>query len=188
MTYAYDDEDLSPPPSGDNSLGILRSLATEQRDTEREIASLERDLVRAKDRLRDIAEVRLPEMMDALGVPEFSTSDGLKIKIKEVVRASMGSTEAEKGAALDWLEKNGHGRLIKRVLEVPFGAGAEQQDRARALQANLVERGLHATFERKVESSTLRAFIIEMLNDGRDIPLETFKVLRQRRAQVELGA
>lgn len=185
-THDYGD-DLEAPYSGDNSLGLLRSLAAEQRAEELEVGRLERELVEAKERLRIISEVRLPEAMDEVGVPEFSTVDGLKIKIKEVVRTSMGGNEVEKAQALDWLEKNGHGRLIKRVLEVPFGAGEAQQKRARSLQADLVDQGLSASFERKVEPSTLRAFVVEMLAEGRDIPLETFKVLRQRRAQIELG-
>ncbi len=186
---AYHDygEDVEVPHSGDNSLGLLRSLAAEQRAAEMEVARLERELVEAKEHLRDVSEVRLPEAMDEVGVPEFSTVDGLKIKIQEVVRTSMGSNEVEKARALDWLEENGHGKLIKRVLEVPFGAGKSQYDRARSIQADLVDQGLHASFERKVEPSTLKAFIVEMLGEGREVPLETFKVLRQRRAKIELG-
>ena len=186
VMYDYGDDAVAAP-SGDNSLGMLRSLAGEQRALEQDVARLERELVEAKERLRQVSEVRLPEAMEELGVPEFSTIDGLRIKIKEVVRASMGSGELEKSRALDWLEQNGHGKLIKRVLEVPFGSGQDQYDRARGLQADLLDKGLHASFERKVESSTLRAFVTEMLAQGRDIPLDVFKVLRQRRAQIEIG-
>ncbi len=96
----------------------------------------------------------------------------------------MGRSDEEKDQALNWLEANGHGALIKRTVEVPFGRGSDQK--AIELKDSLREQGMKAVFERKVESATLRAFVSEKLEGGEEIPLDLFKVVRDRRAKVEV--
>ena len=43
----------------------------------------------AREELRDIAERQVPELMDQIGIGEFKTTTGLKIKIDETIRASI---------------------------------------------------------------------------------------------------
>lgn len=186
MEQTYDYSDHQDAASyGDNSLGALRSLAAQQVDLEYEIGRLEAQLVERREQLRMISEVRLPELMDELGVENFETSDGAKIEIKEIVHASMGRSLEEKTAALDWLESNGHGALIKRTVEVPFGRG--QDGNALGLAAELQHKGINASFQRKVEPMTLKAFVVEELESGRNIPLDLFKVHRLRTSRVKFG-
>lgn len=180
--YNYDEEDKIE--SGDNSLGAIRALAQEQKEAEAEVARCETALQKAKDNLRTISEQKLPELMDELGIPEFKTADGLKVTIKETIRASMGRSEDEKERALNWLDEHGHGALIKRTIEVPFARGKDEE--ARKLRDNLRGEGLRATFQRKVESSTLRSFVSEQLESGEDIPLDIFKVVRDRKSKVDI--
>jgi hypothetical protein len=183
MDYS-DYQDGEESGIGSNSLASLRELAIRQKELELEVERNREELRASEERLRVISEQTLPEMMDELGVPEFKTSDGLTIKIKETIRASMGKTEKEKNDALRWLEQNGHGAMIKRTVEVPFNKG--QEDQARELEAKLQGEGLRSSFSKKVEPSTLRAFVIECLENGQDIPLDLFKVFRQRSSKVEL--
>ena len=181
---SYDYSEYEDAPSGDNAMAALRDLAMQQKEAEAEVARCEDALKDAKETLRAISEQKLPELMDELGIPTFATKDGLKISIRETVHASMGRSDAEKERGLDWLETHGHGAIIKRTVEVPFGRGQDQE--ANSLRDDLRSKGLRATFERRVESATLRAFVTEMLESGADIPLETFKVHRSRQSKVEV--
>lgn len=168
-----------------NSLAALRSLAEQQREAELAVAVAEAVLAEAKENLRVISEQKLPELMEELGIPYFKTSDGLEIQIKETVHVSMGKTPQEKEAALDWLEENGHGHLIKRTVEVPFGKG--QDAKAEELASELQREGLRASFARKVEPMTLKAFVTERLEAGEEVPLDKFKVHRPKTSRVTLG-
>lgn len=179
--YEQYEEDTRP---GDNSLAALRALAVSCKEAELRVQQLEIDLAKAKEEYELLADRQLPELMDELGIPSFETKDGLKISIKETVRASMGRSDAEKARALDWLDRNGFGAIVKRTVEVPFSRDSQQD--AEELANELVESGYEASFSRKVESSTLRAFIVERLQAGEEVPMDLFKVFRDRRARVEL--
>lgn len=182
MDLEFDEEDIGVV--GDNALSMLRSLAIQQKDCEVKVAQCEQELAAAKEELRQVSEVQLPELLDELGMEEFTTKEGLKIKVKEVIRASMGRSDEEKERALNWLDENGFGAIIKRTVEVPFNRGADNE--AKQLRDELRKDGLRASFSRKVEPSTLRAFIVEKLTDGEEIPLDIFKVFRDRKTQVEV--
>lgn len=183
MTIDY--SDYSGSELGENALASLRDLALQQHNAELEVAMAEAALTQARERLRLISEVKLPEMMDELGVPEFKTKDGLKISIKENIYTSMGRSDEEKAAALDWLESNGHGHLIKRTVEVPFSKGQDKD--AIELEQSLRDQGRRAAFRRKVEPMTLKSFVVEKLEAGTEIPLDVFKVTRMRTSRVDLG-
>jgi len=170
---------------GSNAVAALRALAVQQHEAEMAVAMAELALQEAKENLRVISEQKLPEMMEELGIPYFETKDGLKIEVRETVHVYMGRSSEEKSAALDWLEDNGHGHIIKRTVEVPFAKG--QDEDARRLAEDLISEGRRATFARKVEPMTLKAFVTERLESGEDIPLELFKVHRPKSSKVSLG-
>lgn len=182
--YSEYDETVADPGAGDNSLSALRFWARAQKDAELEVARLTTELSVANERLREISEEKLPELMDELGIPSFSTTDGMKITVREVIRASLGRTDEEKARAIKWLEDNGHGAIVKRTVEIPFMR--DQETQAMELRKDLKEKGYPVSFDRRVENSTLRAFVTECLEAGEDIPLDIIKVHRDRRTKVEL--
>lgn len=182
---SHDYSEFKDEMTGDNALAALRAMAEEQHEAELAVGIAEAQLVEAKDRLRVISEQKLPELMEELGVPYFETSDGLKIEIKESTHVSMGKTPEEKNEALDWLEKNGHGHLIKRTVEVPFGKGMEKD--ASELVQELNRVGRRASYARKVEPMTLKAFVVERLKAGEEVPLELFHVHQPKSSKVTLA-
>lgn len=163
--------------TSENALGELSKLADDQAQAASRVAELEKQLETAREELRDISERRLPEKMDELGMEEFKTTTGLKIKIKEVVRASI--PKPRQGEAFHWLRTNGFGGLIKRAVAVKFGKG--QDDVAEKLAHDLAEK-YEVEDNASVHPSTLKAFVSEQLTDGREIPLDLFGVHRQRTA------
>ena len=158
-----------------DALAELSRLADEQAASAARVAELEARLERERDILRDLSERVIPEKMDELGVQELKTSSGLRIKIKESIRASI--PKALLGKAYGWLAENGYGGLIKRNVSVKFGKGEDEQ--ADALVTELLER-FEIEDNRLIHPSTLKAFVSEQLSSGVEIPLELFGVYRQR--------
>lgn len=175
-----DYEGYAPAPTSTGELAQLTKLAEEQARAEAEVARLEAELTRAKEAVRDLAEFRVPELMDRIGMQEFTTASGLKIKLNETIRA--GISVANGPAAFAWLRGNGHGSLIKRTLKLEFGKNEDEQ--ADQLARELREKGLDLEDKAAVNPQTLGAFVREKLRDGEDIPVELLGVHRQRVSKI----
>ena len=178
-TPDYSDFQKAP---AEGQLAKLSTLADQQAGAAVEVAALEAQLATAKDKLRGISERELPELMDTLGMEEFKTSSGLKISIKEIIRASI--PKARKDEAFTWLDEHGHASIVKRSFAVSFGRDEEKWARKFATDLRRRKRELSVEDIKKVESATLRAFVTNQLEDGADIPLELFGVFRQRVAKI----
>lgn len=168
---------------GDNVLARISGLALDQKEAEAEVARCEEALKKAQEKLRDIAEHQLPALMDEAEVKECTTKDGIKVKIVEKIRGSIPAATAEKAFA--WLEEHNHGKLIKREFKIEFSKGDEAW--AKKFEADLRKRKKPLKFDikRGVHPSTLASFVTEQLQEGVDIPLDTFGVFRQRSAKID---
>ena len=167
-----------------NVLAELRNLSLDYKKAETELALKEEELKVAKENLRVIAEEKIPEIMDANGIPSFTTEDGAKISVEEKIRCSISGDRAP--AALKWLEENDYGNIIKREFKIQFGKDEEAW--AKEFEAELKQKdlALHTKTNRTVHNSTLQSFIRQQLEEGVDIPLELFGVFRQRIAKVKI--
>ncbi len=168
--------------SAPDDLLEITKLAEAQFEAQKKVDKLTEELKDATTALRNIAEKQLPEAMDALGVTIFTTTSGIAVKVSEKIRASLAPEHRPAGFA--WLEENGYGAIIKSEVVVAFSRN-EIEDAKQLVDALRVSRRL-ANLERKVEPSTLTAFIKEQLAQGKDIPLNIFGVYRQRVAKVEV--
>lgn len=167
---------------GEGQLAELSKLADQQAEAEAEVKRLEADLVKAKERHRTISEQELPALMDQLGMEEFKTRSGFTIKVNEIIRASIPKARAEE--AFEWLDEHGHASIVKRSFTVSFGRDEERWARKFATDLRRRKRELNVADGKKVESSTLRAFVKNQLEEGVDIPMELFGVYRQRIAKI----
>lgn len=171
---------------GDNSLDKeaildITKLAKKQNTIETEIEILEEKIKEKKEELKEISESFLPEKMESLGLSTFRTIEGLVVKVKDKIRASLNVDNRPKG--YDWLEKNGHEGMIKTHVFVPYKKG-EVKEAYELIEKLQKEMGRIAKIERKVEFQTLQAFIKEQLAQGKDVPLDIFGVYRQRVSEV----
>lgn len=181
----YDYGDYVEKPTAEGDLATLANLAEQARVAEDEVEQAQRALKAAQDRHRTLVETQIPELMEKCGVEKFQTRNGLNIEVRENIRASLGSGP-EKEANLDWLEQNGHEAIVKLAVVVPFGRGEEERSAAKELAQDLViNRGVNAQFERKVEPSTLSSLVRELLEEGRAVPEAQFHVFRQRIAKIK---
>lgn len=169
-------------PVGDNAMAQLQGLAEEQSSAEAEVLRLEQELEKARKKLADVQEHRLPELMKELGLKTFETATGLKIKIKESIHA--GISKEREATAFAWLDANGAGKLIKRQFICSFGK--EDEAWAKKFARDLAQRKkkVDVIEKKSVHPSTLRVFVAEQLEKGVDIPLETFGVHIRRSAEI----
>jgi len=173
---ALDKDYTSFTKTDDSALAELSGLAAQQVEAEVVLAVAEANVATAKRALREIQEVKIPELMDSVGMEEFTTTSGLRIRVRENIRASI--SQANAADAFAWLRENGHEALIKRQVTVMFGKG-EDAEAAETIKA-LEERKLPVDDKSSVHASTLAKFVREKLEAGEDVPMELLGVHRQR--------
>jgi len=141
-------------------------------------------LVEAKAALRDVAEIRMPQLLDdaSLGLSTIITPVGHVIKIMEVIRGSI--PKANEVAAFKWLEDNGNGKLIKRTFAIEFGKGDEKWADKFERDCGQRKRPLNIKRKKMVHPQSLQAFIRQQLLEGVAIPMQTFGVFRHRISKV----
>ncbi|AAT69486.1 gp10 [Alphaproteobacteria phage PhiJL001] len=150
-------------------------------EAEKEVAALEAKLKEAKERLRKYSEETIPNTLEDMGLEEVTVTGGLKVKIRTSVHASPKKENRE--AVYDWLEKHGHGGLIKR--HAIFTVGRDNERQAKSWIKRI--KAFPGLFERKVESATLRSFVNQSIEEGTEIPMELFGAYTRRVAEVKSG-
>lgn len=179
MTYDYSEHEK---PKSEDALAKLSELADKQLALEKELAEAEKAVEDAEKALREVSEIEIPELMDQLSIEDFKTTSGLKVSVKEDIRAHI--KKANQPDAFQWLREHGHEALIKRELKVQFGKGEDEQ--AESTLKTLREAELQAEDKAYVHPSTLAKFVREKLKAGEEIPLELFGVHRQRVSKVNV--
>lgn len=184
MTYDYADYKDAEPAVPEDVLGRLSKLAGEQLRAEAAVEHAGSELKAATERLRHIRENQIPQLMEQVGMEEFTTQDGVAINISEIIRGSIPKpNEAE---AFAWLEKIDQERLIKRTFTIDFGK--EEDGWANKFERDLAQRKKPLNVKRKkaVNPNTLQAFVRERLAEGLEVPMDVLGVFRQRFSKVKV--
>lgn len=172
---------MTPEP-GDNALTQLTALAQEQADAEAEVARLQDELAKAQQRLRDVSEFKLPELMEELGMEEFKTRTGLKISVVEKLRGNL--SKAKKPKAVEWLDEHGGAALVKRLFTIKFDKGEEAWAKKFAADLKRRKKPVRCEISEDVSTNTFVAHCRRMLEEGEEVPLEELGIYRQRVAKV----
>jgi hypothetical protein len=169
-----DYSDFQKRPQSDDALAKLTQLAEDQLAATSALTEAEEQVTAKKEALRLIAEVAVPELMDELGMEEFTTTSGIKVKVSTKIRASISAEH--QAAAFRWLRENNHEALIKREVKMQFGMGEDE------IAQETIEKldGLPLQDKSSVHNGTLVKFITEMLEGGKPIPEELFNIHKQR--------
>lgn len=174
------DKDASAVPTPEK-LSQIAVLAERQRLWRDRVETLDKELSDAKQSLRQIQEVELPEIMLSCGVREFKLVNGLKIVIKKFYQGKI--TPENRAEAFSWLKEQGHDDIIKNTVYMQFGKGEDQQ--AEVAIKMLQSFGYTPANEKSIHAMTLKAFIKEMVETGADLPLETFGVYIGNKAEIK---
>lgn len=132
-----------------------------------------------KKNYRDLAETKLPESLQAVGLNGLPLSNGFTITLQEIM--SCGITEDNRKAAHSWLREKGFGDIIKNEVVVSFGKDedSEAEFLVTAIKGLAEEDKFHYGYmvrQEKVHPSTLKAFIKDRLKNGEEIPTDLFKL------------
>lgn len=167
----------------DKTLSSLARLGEDLYEAEAKVLRLEAELARAK-KVRDVIKrEEIPEVMAETGITSFSTATS-SFLLKEVL--SVRPKAADRPRVIQALEEMGEAGLIKNQVSVSFAKGQDSQ--ARALVDQLAERGILAEQARKVEPSTLRAFVRRRLAAGESVDMDLFGVQQFKEAEFKDGA
>lgn len=163
----------------------LTKLANSQLRLEAKVQKAEDALKKAKEDLAVVAEVDLPEAMDAADVEEFTMRDGNVVSIKTNYAANI-STDREKDA-LRWLIKHKFGSLIRRDLAVQLEKGQNKQAKDIFRFIKKTVPGSRPQDRAWVHGNTLKAFVREQMEAGAlDEPtMKLFGVHKLVRAKIK---
>ena len=141
-------------------------------ETQKEIDKLEDKLKTFKTTETTLSEQTIPNLMQQAGVSLIKLKDGSSVEIKPFYAARIPSSKIEE--AFEWLRTNGHGDLIKNNVMLTFGR--KQDNEAKSLVAELREKGHNVKQAEKVEPMTLKAFVKEQIQGGKNVPADLFGV------------
>jgi len=166
------EEDVTKPTIGDNSLKEVSDLCSDLASEQNEYEELEKMLKDKAKNIRKLSEEIIPARMAELGLESLTLKDGSQIKVKQKVQASIPIKFRED--AFKWLRDNGHGDLIKNQVSATFGKGEDVT--ATEFVDKIQELGYTPQQKLWVEPMTLKAFVREQINGGKEIPMEKFGV------------
>jgi hypothetical protein len=189
-------DDVAP---ASNELGAIADLAQQMFDLEEEISAIELSLKQKKQDLNKLANQDLPDLMQELNIKDFSLNNGAKVKVEDVVSASVPSQssiirakgddkaelEIRQQQCFEWLRANGGAELIKSNVEVQFGR--DEDALCNEFTQELKNRSLHYKRAMGVHPATINSFIKEKIDNGQNIPRDLFKVYEGRRAKIRKG-
>ena len=156
-----------------NTMGKIGAVATDIADTQEEISKLKEQLQRKEDYERKLSREVLPSLFSEVGLSELKLADGRKIKVSEYYTAT--PLKENRAKVYTWLRNNGFGDLVKNQVTCSFGRNEEEK--ARGLSQYLDEQGYGSSRREWVEPSTLRAFVREQYEAGKELPMDLLGAL-----------
>lgn len=158
----------------ENQLEKVRDAVRRARDIDFKMSELSEQQRALGAEKQEMLHRTLPDLFDEVGIRGIDLEaegnmPGYDTEVRPYYHANIRDENAE--AAFAWLEKEGHGDLIKTVITVELGRG--ERKLARAVESAL--KKLKVDYGRKlgVPWNTLTAFVKEQIEDhGTTPPLD----------------
>lgn len=159
----------------EDKLVVLRDKVRRVRDLESMIDQQSEDLDKLSKERSSLLTKELPDMMLELKVPSIGI--GAEGNYPEFVAvaapyyaANIAASwpEEKRQKAFEWLEKSGHGDMIKNIYTIELGRGTAKV--AKALTAALKKLKVPYRVVRGVPHTTLTAFVREMVERENKTP------------------
>jgi len=141
-------------------------------ETQNQITAVEEQLKKLQEAENLLSEQTIPNLMQQAGIAMLKLADGSSVEVKPFYAARIPSTKVQE--AFDWLRVNGFGDLIKNNVTLTFGRAEDQE--AKQLVDDLKKKGHNVNQTEKVEPMTLKAFVKEQIQMGRNVPSDLFGV------------
>ena len=143
----------------------LNKLQQQIKDEEEKLSLL-------KNKARDFEERIIPEMMQEAGVSKLKLEDGTEVEVKPFYAAKIPESRVDE--AFGWLRAKGHEDLIKNTVTTSFSRGQDNQ--VSELISVCEKFGFAYNKKQKVEPMTLKAFVREQVETGKELPFDLFGV------------
>lgn len=186
MSGSLVDELLESSGPGDNQIAEISKLAGRAWELEREMNEVEKYLGSMKAEHRELTEKLMPDAMASAGVAKFETDDGVKIEVRDIVRASLPKETEARARALAYLDSIGAGDIIKHKFDVDIGRGNDEV--ADFVSKFLQNAGIAYLDKEDVHPQTLSALIRERLNNGNEIDMDVLPTYVGRQAKMKKAA
>jgi hypothetical protein len=175
--YADEEGELK----GEGDLKVIAELANQMQNLEGDIEKAEAVVRALKEQHREIEQERLPDAMQAVGMSDFTLSDGSKVTVTSMLQTSFKADLKPK--AIEWLDEHGHGGIIKHLVSVGFGRG--ENDRAHEAIEMLSTAGFPVEDKEDVNFQTLQKWGRELAREGDRPPEELFNVFDLVKAKIK---
>ena len=168
----------------DEKLSKLTSICRRLVNKEREYSDYKSLASKSYEELKDIREKEIPDAMMSLNISKFVMDDGTEIAIKDELYASIN--ESKRKEALEWLDNNGLGDIIKHDITISFARGEHEE--AERIKGVLQDNGQDSYLEKAtVHPQTLKATFKDLRNKGEEIPDGLFNWYETPLAKVKLS-
>ena len=155
-----------------NSVKSISEKCNQLKDLRNQIEDAEEKLSLLKNKSRDLEERIIPEMMQEAGVSLLKLADGSSVEVKPFYAAKIPESRVEE--AFSWLRGNGFEDLIKNTVTASFNRGQDNQ--VSELIKVCEEHGFNYNKKEEVEPMTLKAFVKEQVETGKQLPFDLFGV------------
>ena len=155
-----------------NSVKSISEKCNQLKDLRNQIEDAEEKLSLLKNKSRDLEERIIPEMMQEAGVSLLKLADGSSVEVKPFYAAKIPESRVEE--AFSWLRGNGFEDLIKNTVTASFNRGQDNQ--VSELIKVCEEHGFNYNKKEKGEPMTLKAFVKEQVEGGKELPFDLFGV------------
>lgn len=149
----------------------LSSLIRQSMEVDQKIAEAEQYLKDLKFQKRKVNEEDIPNLMQEMGMDSV-TVDGNKVALRQFVHARIA--DDKKHEAFTWLRSIGEGDIIKNEVSVAFKSGEDNM--AGAVVDDLRNKGLEPAQKTHVHPQTLKAWVKNRIESGKEIDFDTFGV------------
>jgi hypothetical protein len=182
---------MSPTPGNDQELfdaiaaepvevvdlSVVRQKAVELRDEYLHKSDLENQLKAIQSKINNIERKELPDLfskarISSVTVDPDGNHPGFVAERGTVYTAKI--PDEKRMEAFHWFEQQGHGDLIKSVIDITFGM-QEHEERLRVMKL-LSEHGVEYYTNESIHYQTLRAFVKRELQAGRILPSDLLGV------------
>ena len=150
----------------------LASYCRELQTYEEEIAELEEQIKKKREKADKISSEIIPNMLAEQGISSLKLADGSSVDVRKSYNCTIKKDEME--SAYNWLRENQLGDIIKNEVSVQFGRG--EDDKAEQLLNLAAQEGYEPSQRSKVEPMTLKALYRERVEAGLDMPSQFFNI------------
>ena len=170
------------PVTKNADLNVLLAQAQELIGLEGQIEDLNGLLKKLTGRATELKTQIIPDKMAEIGLSEFATPDGHKLRVEDFVSGSLPKDVLHREKAIHELERLGGEGIIRNEITLTFEKS--QHNEAMALADDLRAKGFNAVVTSGVHPQTYLAFVRECLRDGMEDNAENLGVFIGRKTKV----